>query len=153
MSVRRGAAWIGTVCVAGLAFAAIAPAASADVTKQQAKDSWKQDLCEEDFFTVRIDDMAFGDFTGDGRVDAVAVWTCHPPAGNLRRTGVTYWVDGKRIKQRHLDLTLTGVSKVKIKGERVVVLGSEFDPKPDQPYWMDPAKAKVTLTWNGKALV
>jgi len=151
--MKRMSLTLGMAAAAAAMALAVPSVASADVTKDEAIDSWQQDLCDEDFFTVEIVDMAFGDFTGDGRADAAAVWLCRPPAGNLTMAGMTYWIDGRRVKQREIDLVLTGVSKVKIQYGNVKVVGSMFDPKPDQPYWMNPKKVKMTFAWNGKKLV
>ena len=151
MRTMRVSAFVAALAVGLLGLGATG-VASADVTKKEAVASWSQDLCKTSFFYVEIRDMAFGDFTGDGRSDAVAIWTCWPPAGNLRMTGMTYWVDGCTITQRHVSLPMTDTTKVTIKGGEVKVVGEIFDPKPGQPYWADPAKAKEVFVWTGKRL-
>lgn len=140
---------IAFISIAAAALAATTPA-SADVSKDYARDTWDHGKCRAPF--PYEDKLVTGDITGDGKSDAVMLWTCSSGAGGAQPRILSYWVDGKRIKQKSLMTPLPQAAWVKIRKGRVIVKGGTYSGV-GVPLCCPDVKVTLTYKWNGRKLV
>ena len=134
-----------SVAVAGLAFAS---PARADVSKEYARQSWDNSACR----TYPLEDkLVLGDITGDGKRDAVMLWTCNSGAGGAQPRILSYWIDGNPIRQFRLTLPLPATSSLAIRKGNVVVKGGTYSSS-GVPLCCPDMKVTLTYRWNGKKL-
>ena len=136
---------VATVCV--LAVGGMPSTASADVSMDYARDHWNPKGC----FVATEDGLVVGDITGDGRSDAVMLWTCGSGAGGAQPRIVSVWIDGDPITKKSLTLPLPKASTVRVREGRVIILGGDYSG-PGIPRCCPDVKVKLTYEWNGKRL-
>lgn len=134
-----------SVAVVGLA---LASPARADVSKDYARQTWDKSACR----TYPLEDkLVLGDITGDGKRDAVMLWTCSSGAGGAQPRILSYWVDGSPIRQYRLTLPLPGTSSLAIRKGKVVVKGGTYSSSA-VPLCCPDVKVTLTYRWNGRKL-
>ena len=139
--------------VATLSFASVvlgaAQPAQAAVSKDYARETWDNSKCKAFPFEQGL---VTGEITGDGRSDAVMLWACSPGAGGAYPRVLSYWIDGRPIKQKSLTTPLPQAGDVRIKDGRVIVKGGDYSGV-GVPLCCADVRVTLTYEWNGRELV
>lgn len=122
--------------------------AGAAVSKDYARDSWNNSSCRA--FPLE-QKLVTGDITGDGRSDAVMLWACSPGAGGAYPRILSYWIDGRPIKQKLVVTPLPQAYDIHIRNGRVVVKGGDYSGV-GVPLCCADVKVTLTYEWNGQKL-
>lgn len=132
-----------------LALSAHVGAAQADVSAEHARKTWDTSRCGANPIAERL---RIGDFTGDGRKDAVMLWECNSGAGGAQMHYLTYWIDGAKIHQKILDTPLPQAGRLSIKGGKVFVIGGDYSGI-GVPLCCPDVEVRLTYKWDGRKLV
>jgi len=139
---------LALLSVAGVVVIAGQPAQAA-VSKDYARETWDNSKCKAFPFEQGL---ATGDITGDGRSDAVMLWACSPGAGGAYPRVLSYWIDGRRIKQKSLTTPLPQARSLRIKNGKVIVKGGDYSGV-GVPLCCADVRVTLTYEWNGRKLV
>ena len=122
--------------------------AHADVSKEYARDHWNKGSCT----AMALEDvLATGDVTGDGRADAVMLWSCTTGVGGAHPRIVTYWIDGNPIKQKSFTTPLPQAHELFVRRGLVIVKGGDYSA-PGVPRCCPDIGVKLIYEWNGRKL-
>ena len=131
------------------AVAGVVQPAQAAVSKDYARQTWDNSKCLAFPFEQGL---VTGDITGDGRSDAVMLWACSPGAGGAYPRVLSYWIDGRPIRQKSLTTPLPQARDVRIKGGKVIVRGGDYSGV-GVPLCCADVRVTLTYEWNGRKLV
>ena len=131
------------------AVAGVVQPAQAAVSKDYARQTWDNSKCKAFPFEQGL---VTGDITGDGRSDAVMLWACSPGAGGAYPRVLSYWIDGRPIRQKLLTTPLPQARDVRIKDGKVVVRGGDYSGV-GVPLCCADVRVTLTYEWNGRKLV
>ena len=146
--VRTMTRTVAALAVAGVV-AAGASSAEAAVSKDYARQTWDNSKCKAFPFEQGL---VTGDITGDGRSDVVMLWACSPGAGGAYPRVLSYWIDGRSIRQKSLTTPLPQARDVRIKDGKVIVKGGDYSGV-GVPLCCADVRVTLTYEWNGRKLV
>jgi hypothetical protein len=139
---------VAAISVAGVVLGAVQPAQAA-VSKDYARETWDNSKCKAFPFEQVL---VTGDITDDGRSDAVMLWACSPGAGGAYPRVLSYWIDGRPIKQKSLTTPLPQADAVRVKNGQVIVKGGDYSGV-GVPLCCADVRVTLTYEWNGRKLV
>lgn len=130
------------------AVAGVVHPTQAAVSKDYARQTWDNSRCLAFPFEQGL---VTGDITGDGRSDAVMLWACSPGAGGAYPRVLSYWIDGRQIRQKSLTTPLPQARDVRIKDGKVVVKGGDYSGV-GVPLCCADVRVTLIYEWNGRKL-